>query len=369
MNHATSDFDGHTVWQVKASTLCNLRCRYCYEWDRLGDRRRMTLDQWHRVFKAAAAYQNVRLDQNGIYSKTFIAWHGGEATLLPHEYVDEVLDLQVEVLGQDALDTGLVANAVQTNLYRRNKTLELMVEEGFLLSVSLDFKTGARVTLAGANAEADTLKNLKSLLDEGVTCGVALVLGRHNHEHLREIHDHLEELGAAWLRIIPMLDPPSAAPSGDLPLTPAETVTALSDLVKHRHSNASQLPVSPLDRVRRTVQGFREQVTLSVTHDRGRFGETRIVVHPDGTIASEAGTTKPHVLGNIFNQDMEEIVNSAAYRASLRQDEAKREKHCTHCRYKDHCNHRAVLEDLSGQGEGPCRLDAPLCDFLDGLSC
>ncbi len=368
MAHATSDFDGHTVWQVKASTLCNLRCRYCYEWDRLGDKRRMTLDQWRRVFEAAAAYQNLRLDQNGVYSKTFIAWHGGEATLLPHGYVDEVLDLQVEVLGQEALDTGLIANAVQTNLYRRNKTLDLMVSENFLLSVSLDFISGARVNVAGRDAEADTIKNLQHLLEQGVTCGVALVLGRHNHEHLCEIHDHLEQIDAAWLRIIPMLRPPSDAPSGDLQLTAAETVAALAALLEHRNRNDSQMPVSPLDRVQRTVHGYRHQVPFSHTHNRGRFGETRIVVHPDGTIASEAGTTKPHVLGNIFKQNMEEIVNSSAYRDSLLHDDAKREKHCGHCRYENFCNQRAVLEDLSGYDEGPCKVDAPLCDFLDQRS-
>ena len=43
----------HTLWHVKASTLCNLRCRYCYEWDRLADRTRLALDQWQRAIDIA----------------------------------------------------------------------------------------------------------------------------------------------------------------------------------------------------------------------------------------------------------------------------------------------------------------------------
>lgn len=356
-------FDGHTAWQVKASTLCNLRCRYCYEWDRLGDRRRITMDQWRRVLEAAAEYRELRLARTGVDSRVFITWHGGEATLLPVDYVDEVLDLQIEVLGQQAFDNGTFANAVQTNLYRLNRTLELMLEENFLLSVSLDFKPGARVSRAGKDAEADALANLEEILAEGASCGVGLVLGRHNHEHLCEIHDHLERIGALWLRIIPMLDPPPAAPTGDLQLTPEETVGALKGLMVHRLKRGSTLPVGQLDRVQQTVARFQAGETLEADYDRSRFGDTRLVVHPDGSLASQAGTTTPLKLGNVFEQPMREILDGENYAASLDYDARKQRTHCGSCKFEAYCDKRAVFDEPLGS-PGPCRFDAPLGDHL-----
>lgn len=360
-------FGGHTVWQVKASTLCNLRCRYCYEWDRLGDKRRITMEQWRRVIEAAAEYRALRLERTGVNARAFITWHGGEATLLPVDYVDEVLDLQVEVLGQQAFDDGTFANAVQTNLFRLNRTLELMLEENFLLSVSLDFMPGARVSRSDKDAEADALANLEEILSDGASCGVALVLGRHNHEHLCEIHDHLERIGALWLRIIPMLDPPPAAPSGNLPITAEETVRALKRLMEHRRERGSTLPVGQLDRAQETVARFQADEALEVDYDRHRFGDTRIVVHPDGSIASQAGTTTPLILGNVFEQPMREILDGEGYAASLDYDAEKRRTHCGNCKYEAHCNKRAVFDEPLGE-PGPCRFDAPLCDHLLELS-
>ena len=214
LHSSQTRLSGHTVWQVKASTLCNLRCKYCYEWDRLADRRRMSLDQWRLIIEAAARYRDIRRDRHGVEQRTFFAWHGGEASLLPVDYVEDVLDLQVDILGEEPLDTGAYVNGIQTNLFRRNDTLDLMAELGFLLSVSLDYKSGARVDGAGRDAEPAIMENLEGLLREGATCGVAMVLGRHNHEHVIEIHDHLERIGASWLRFIAMYAPPSNAPGG-----------------------------------------------------------------------------------------------------------------------------------------------------------
>ncbi len=90
----------------------------------------------------AKEYQRIRFDEIGINTRVHLAWHRGEATVLPSSYVEEVLNLQQEVLGTEVFDTGQFANAVQTNLYQLNSTLDLMIDQQFLLSVSLDFMSG-----------------------------------------------------------------------------------------------------------------------------------------------------------------------------------------------------------------------------------
>lgn len=143
----------HTVWQVKASTFCNLRCKYCYEWDRLADRFRIPLANWRRILEAAAAYRVLRDERHGVSAQSMIFWHGGEPLLLPPDYVRAVVALENEILGDGHADGDEPLNVVQTNLFQRNDTLETMIEAGFLFSVSHDAGPGARVDGAGRDAE------------------------------------------------------------------------------------------------------------------------------------------------------------------------------------------------------------------------
>ena len=354
-----------TVWQIKASTLCNLRCRYCYEWDRLSDRARIPLKNWGRIFRAMAAYREHRLRTSGISSDILAVWHGGEPLLLPAAYVREVLNVQRETLYRDSLSAEWLVNAVQTNLYRPNRTLDLMIEEGFVFSVSHDFAPQIRVDRAGRDSEALVTFNLKQLVSCGATCGVALVLGRHNHRRLVEIHDILAETGAQWLQINPMYEPPDSAPGDGLALSTDEVVEALARLMEHRCRIEGGLPVAPLDRVWRTVRRHRDGRS-TLTRDRRRFGETRFVVHPDGTLAYEAGSASGYQsIGNIFEQDLAEILGSSAYESSLDLDDGKRARHCAECRYEAACNGRAILELRAPAAPGPCPVEAKLCAIAE----
>ena len=83
-------------------------------------------------------------------------------------------------------------------------------------------------------------------------------------------------------------------------------------------------------------------------------------------IAAQAGSTTPeHVLGNIFEQTMDDIIASEAYEASLQADDDKRAQHCGHCRYQRHCDLRPALEDAHAVSGQPCSTEAPLCDFIN----
>lgn len=175
-------------------------------------------------------------------------------------------------------------------------------------------------------------------------------------------------MGAAWLRLIPMLSPPADAPSGDLPLTAPETLGALRALLEHRHEQNYRIRVSTLDTVWRTVDGLRTGVHLNPLRNREMVGENRIVVHPDGSIASQAGTVTPRVLGNVFHQTMTEIMDGDAYQASLEADTAKLVQHCGHCDYQKFCDQRAALEEPVSSENKPCGLVAPLCDYAHSLA-
>jgi uncharacterized protein len=354
-----------TVWQVKASTLCNLRCPYCYEWDRLSERTRIQIDDWERIFQAMADYSRHRIEKNGIQAAMLVIWHGGEPLLLPSGYVSDVLTLQREVMRREGNEVNRVFNAVQTNLFRLNRTLDLMVTEGFLFSVSYDGANNIRVDCAGRDTRHRIEANLAALVERGAVCGVALVLGRHNYRRLAEIHDALEASGVGWLRINPMYRPPRNAPGGELALSTDEVVEALAGLMAHRLRQGSRLPVAPIDRIPQTLARYRQGLSTR-TRDRRSFGETRFVVHPDGTLTYETGMgANVRRLGNLFEQTMAEILRSGSYQASLEDSDAKRARHCSHCRYRDACNGRPLLEFQDVAPPGPCPVEARLCEFAE----
>ena len=129
-------------WVVKVSKLCNLRCRYCYEWNELHRTERMGLSEWRRLLGAIRLYHERRTAEVGEPFTTTIIWHGGEPLMLPLSYLRSVLDLQHEILGA-LLEDGAVVNGMQTNLYRiTDEQIELLKAEKIELGVSCDVVGG-----------------------------------------------------------------------------------------------------------------------------------------------------------------------------------------------------------------------------------
>lgn len=165
------------------------------------------------VWKDLFAKIRDTVDATGGRQIQTLVWHGGEPTLLLESYVNRVLDLQSQMIG-DLVADRLVQNAVQTNLYSWTKSLKRMIDEGFHFSVSCDFSPGGRETMGCLDAEKRVWQNLESLLAFDIEVGVLLVLARHNHRHLVDAHDSMEALGVKWLRIVTAFDPMNTAPVG-----------------------------------------------------------------------------------------------------------------------------------------------------------
>jgi uncharacterized protein len=160
-------------WEIKVSKLCNLRCTYCYEFDELDDKRRISLEGWRAILESTKWYQGeIERRFPGQEIKTRYVWHGGEPLLLPLSYYREVLQLQREILGSQNVGTRYT-NHVPTNLYAVSpETLKFLKEERFQIAVSYDAIAGVRVLGSGAPTEGRVLDNLKLLLADGWRVGV-----------------------------------------------------------------------------------------------------------------------------------------------------------------------------------------------------
>lgn len=281
----------------------------------------MPLRVWEDTFRTIRAGVQ---DDTGT-GHHLIVWHGGEPSLLPPDYVLDVIALQRSILGREIAD-GRVRNAVQTNLYRWTESLAIFGGAGFSFSVSTDLFPGGRALPNGGDPERDVLANLRALAVSDVPCGVLLVLGRHNHLRLVEAYEILVDVGVQWLAIAPVFAPGNAAPIGDLVLDPGEVTAALTRLAKHRGRGPHHILVSPLDRAAETY----------TRHLAGRQSDRavqRIRVDPDGS-----RTWSP--------------------------THAQRERTCGPCRFKAACG-GAALNDAPATAGGRCQVDYPLLEALD----
>src|SRR5262245_49181019 len=80
------------LFVTKISKFCNLRCTYCYEFDELANKQRMSLDQL-RAFFVHVADAAQRYGRNSLH----FVWHGGEPLLIPLDYYEQIGQMQREI--------------------------------------------------------------------------------------------------------------------------------------------------------------------------------------------------------------------------------------------------------------------------------
>ena len=145
-------------WVIKASKFCNLRCKYCYEWNELAKHERMSLSLWARILDTIRTLNERTEQEMGSDLTDIIVWHGGEPTALPNDYLEDVIRLQREKLPRSWFESGRIKNRIQTNLYSLSDyKLEFLKRNDFGIGVSFDVVPGARLDTRGAPTEERVL--------------------------------------------------------------------------------------------------------------------------------------------------------------------------------------------------------------------
>lgn len=330
-------------WIVKASKLCNLRCRYCYEWNELACADRIPLSQWRPLLEAVRDYDGIlgRSRRDGRSVRNNIIWHGGEPLLLPPTYFEEVFDAQREILAPADVE---YCNVLQSNLYSvPERTLEVLEREGVQLGVSFDVVPGVRLTAGGMETEAVVAKNIDRLQRRGVNIGAVVVLAGHTSPHLRRIYDFYAARDIP-VRFLPLFDAPLNTAEAPFSLTMRATVAALKRLFDYWVGLPRRIGVWPLLEYVYTAL-LRRTGESRQPFDRRAAGEWALLINTDGTLYHRPDAyTAAFALGNVFHQDVSAILSSQAYAASLDRDEQLVERFCKGCGYRGACNTMPLFE-------------------------
>ena len=328
---------------MKASKLCNLRCLYCYEWNELGNRARLSLEGWERLLVMIRDYHQRRVAELRGPFQSCIVWHGGEPMLLPLSYYEQVVELEHRILGNSALRRGEFFNAVQTNLYvLPEETLDLFERERFHIGVSMDVVGGVRLTAGGEETEDRVVQNMDRLRRRGIAFGAIVVLAAHTCPNIITVYDFYESIGMS-IRVLPLFDAPLNTPGASFAVSSRQITDALCRLFAHWAGRPNRVPVAPLDDYARTVY-------LKMTGQRqGRYdrrtGEWALLVNTDGELYHVMDAYQPgFALGHVLRDSLDEVLRSDAYAASLARDEALYARHCGPCEFRETCNSFPLFE-------------------------
>lgn len=338
-------------WIIKLSKLCNLRCGYCYEWNELGDPRRMSAELVERVVQAAEDVHHLRLKSTPTVRTTLIM-HGGEPLVLPLDYLRAFLDVAHAHFGGLSHEI-----ALQTNLFRiTDSQIELLKEYRVVVGVSYDVAPGVRLTVDGRESADRVEENIRIVRDAGISLAAIVVIGRHTGPRLRMVYDHFADRGM-MLRVLPLADGPPERPIDSFSISLGETIAAMCDLFDYWFESGLRVPVDPFRTYVKDAIRFLLRIPAQ-KYNRADAGDYAFFVNVDGRIYAERDTYDiPRALGDLNTERMAEVLRSDSYRASLAREAALIAGKCPSCPLDASCAGWPIVSTKSrGEFDNPCAI-------------
>ncbi len=350
-------------WVMKASKLCNLRCKYCYEWDHLADPARMSLEVWKHALVAIREYSELAMRNTGKAFSTDIIWHGGEPLILPVSYWRDVVSLQREIFSPEWFERGLIRNCVQTNLYAvGDGILDFLQENDFALGVSVDFAGGVRVTAAGKQTEAGVKQNLHRLAVRGLPFALITVLARHTIDKIDDVFSELATFGVP-VRLLPLFAGPQARPMDGVAVSHREILDALMRLFDLWFRAGMPMPMDPFDESVKTV-AMKRLGLRPARADRARLGNEVLVVDPEGWLSCVAFRDSRRI-ANVVDMPIADILHLEDYLSLVREEGQLKAKICDTCAMSDACDTRPLARNFDSHGLADCPTEKYLTPLIE----
>lgn len=197
-----------TILIKPASSLCNLRCRYCF-YHSLAENR---AEAGRGIMSRDMASLLVGRALDGMQSVSF-AFQGGEPTLAGLEFYGFFLD---EVKRKNTANAQ-VSYSLQTNgACLTEGFAEFLRENGFLVGLSLDgprdINDAMREDAVGQGAFRRAMDAAALLGRSGVPFNILSVVTAQSARHIEKIYRFFRQQGFRYLQFIPCLDPLDCEP-------------------------------------------------------------------------------------------------------------------------------------------------------------
>ena len=350
-------------WVIKATKLCNLRCKYCYEWDSLSDASRMSLDVWRSTLQAIVEYAELAEQQLGVPISSDVIWHGGEPLLLPPAYFRDVLELQGDIVPEEWARQGRIRNCIQTNLYvASDDHLDILKQHEFRVGVSLDFMSGVRVTAGGRSTEEQVLHNLERLDAGGIPYQLITVLAHHTASDVRRVFREIQRRNVPT-RLLPLFEGPPSRDLRNVELSRSHMLGAMFRMFELWFDAGMTPKIRPFDEAVETIV-MKKLGLARPRHDRRRLGNEVLVVDRDGSLSS-AAQRDDWCFGNLTKTRIGDIVRSEEYRALVEDESELKRAICAKCVFLGPCDTSPITSNFDSFIRRDCVIEKPLYTAIE----
>ncbi len=312
---------------------CNLDCAYCYYLEKAAlYPRRQSLRMPQALLERYIAQHMAAAPAEAI----LFCWHGGEATLLGIDYFRRIVELQ----HKHRPPGRQILNNLQTNGTLIDEAwCRFLAAAGFQVGLSIDgpkeLHDAYRPTKGGRASHAQVMQAYRLLRRHRVPTDVLCVVHRRNVRQPATVYRFFKEIGVEFLQFLPLVRRQGA--SG----VTAETVPA-DAYGEFLCRIFAEWAGRDIDRI--TIQNFHEaeRPFLGVEHALCVFRETCgdvVVVERNGDFYCCDHFVDPaHLVGNIADTPLVELLESPAQRAFGRQKKATLPRFCRSCEVLALCN-------------------------------
>jgi uncharacterized protein len=319
------------------STLCNLRCRYCYEYPDLANRHRMGLAQLALVFERVAEQH---ADSAPLHIR--FAWQGGEPLLQEPEYYRQALQCQRSIF---SASRHRVTNVVQTNLTILDEArIELLRDCFDGVGVSHDVVGDLRVDAGGRSRSASVEANIDRLIQARVPLGGITVLSRQNVHAIEEIYAFWQQRRLPF-RLLPMHRGPLPT-LGGMALSPSDVQRAFAQCFDLWLTDPGDpRPIAPLSELVEALVRSKRSGSTRRAYD-GQRQAALLIINPRGFVGGVNDLLDlSSAYGNVLECSLNSILASAGYAARVAQSAQNVENTCGHCpHYRSACNGHPAAE-------------------------
>ena len=354
---------------IKSSKLCNLRCRYCYEYAELHRREHISPEQLEQMYTNIASYYSKYHPLTDIE----FDWHGGEPLLLPPDFYWRTFALQQRIFDNVYDFSGRVINVVQTNLTILNEEIVHLLSEGFdRVGVSIDLWGGLRVNGSGIDSQLKVLANMDRLREKNIDFGCITVLTKLNLPYIAKIYKFYETLKISSFRLLPLFNGAFAEQHQGYEITPEEVVAAFKTLFELVLNSESSMKVEPISRYIQQIIHYCTPHAEPGFYDKSNW-ESIYVVNLNGDVFSYGDAYNPEFChGNLFTTPLKDIIHSPGHQKALAASQKRLDATCKPCKFYGSCDGYPVAEEsllhnrIDKNGKVSCPVEQEMLAYVEG---
>lgn len=318
-----------------ASSLCNMRCTYCFYEDIADNRHQKSMGIMTEATAERLICEAFRLVSPG--GMIHFLFQGGEPTLAGLDFFRRFIALE-----EQHRKKGVgVSHAIQTNgLHLNDAWAGFLKTQGFLVGVSLDGHPAIHDTYridAAGKGTWDRVTGALALLDRyGVETNILCVVSAAVAKNPRKVYASLRKLGSHPIQFIPCLDPIEKPRGGEFyslkPDAYGKFLCGLFDCWYRDWKAGNYISIRAFDDYLRILM----RLPPSTCAASGACG-SYLVVEGDGSLyPCDFYVLDEWKIGNIQDMTVEEALKSPVSLRFLREG-AARPALCRSCRYFPLC--------------------------------